>query len=317
MREDSRALLKLLLESGQSYDDIGEVLGVDREGVRERARDALAELGGERPDPELTDYLLGEASPVERADMARRLSADEREASRASELAAKLREIAPRASLPALPSAAAGPAGPRSAAREPEDADDTPSPGSRARLALALAAIAILLAGVVVAATGVLGDDEDAATPESEVSLEDLDAVTVELEPIGDAEASGEAVLGLATADQPFVDLSLEGLEPIEASDAYIVWLMVSEERGWPLGIVEPDEQGAQSERYPVPAFLLSTNIIKGLREIVVSRSPRQRAFEAADDAAKSGVPEVSFVGEPVLGGSVPSTGSIAPAGGG
>ena len=317
MKEDSRALLKLLLESGQSYDDIAEVLGVDREGVRERARDALAELGGERPDPELTDYLLGEASPVERADVARRLSADEREASRASELAAKLREAAPRASLPALPSAPADSPGPRTAPRESDDADDTRSPGSRARLVLALAAIAILLAGVVVAATGVLGDDDDAATPESEVSLEDLDAVSVDLEPIGDGEASGEAVLGLATADQPFVDLSLKGLEPIEASDAYIVWLMVSEERGWPLGLVEPDEQGTQSERYPVPAFLLSTNIIKGLREIVVSRSPRQGAFEAADDAAKSGVPEVNFVGEPVLGGSVPATGSIAPQGGG
>jgi hypothetical protein len=313
VKEDSRALLKLLLESGQSYDDIAGVLAVDREGVRERARDALAELGGERPDPELTDYLLGEATPVERADMARRLSADAREASRASELAEKLREIAPRASLPALPAAPADSPGARTA---PRDAEDTGSPGSRARLMLALAAIAILLAGVVVAATGVFGGDDDAA-PESEVSLEDLDAISVELEPIGDAEASGEATLGLATADQPFVDLALEGLEPIEASDAYIVWLMVSEERGWPLGLVEPDQQGTQSERYPVPAFLLSTNIIKGLREIVVSRSPRQGAFEAADEAAKSGVPEVNFVGEPVLGGSVPTTGSIAPQGGG
>jgi hypothetical protein len=317
VKEDSRALLKLLLESGQSYDDIAGVLAVDRERVRERARDALAELGGERPDPELTDYLLGEATPVERAEMARRLSADEREASRASGLAEKLREIAPRASLPALPAAPADSPGVRTAPRDPEDAEDTGSPGSRARLVLALAAIAILLAGVVVAATGVFGGDDDAAVPESEVSLEDLDAISVELDPIGDGEASGEAVLGLATADQPFVDLSLNGLEPIEASDAYIVWLMVSEERGWPLGLVEPDQEGTQSERYPVPAFLLSTNIIKGLREIVVSRSPRQEAFEAADEAAKSGVPEVNFVGEPVLSGSVPSTGSIAPQGGG
>jgi hypothetical protein len=100
VREESRALLRLLLESGQSYDDIAGVLGSDRAAVRERARDALAQLGGDRPGPELTDYLLGQASPVERADMARRLSADQAEAAWAAELAERLREVAPQAAIP-------------------------------------------------------------------------------------------------------------------------------------------------------------------------------------------------------------------------
>ena len=315
MKQDSRALLKLLLESGQSYEDIAGVLGGDRDSVRERARDALGELGAGRPAPELTDYLLGEASPVERADMARRLTADEREASQASQLTARLREIAPGAALPAVPSP---PAEARAARRpsQPDDAQEGASTGSRARLVLALAALAILAAGVIVAVTGGFGDD-DTGSPKSELSLEDFDAISVELTPTGDNEASGEAVLGLATADQPFVDLTLQGLEPIEASDAYILWLMVSEERGWPLGLVEPDAQGDQSERYPVPSFLLSTNIIKGLRTIAISRSSREAALGAADEAAKSGVPEVDFVGQPVLDGAVPASGGIAPRGGG
>jgi hypothetical protein len=318
VREDSRALLKLLLERGQSYDDIAAVLGGDRDAVRERARDALEELGGERPDPELADYLLGEASPVERADMARRLSADEREAALASELAEHLREIAPGATLPALP---APPGVPRAFDADPAvgaeitdaDAAERESRWSQGRVMLALAAIVVVAVGVIVVATGGFGDDDPPA-PER-ASVEELDAVPVDLEPTGGGDAGGEAVLGLATGDQPFVDLNLHDLEPIEPSDAYILWLMVSEDRGWPLGLIEPDQQGSQSDRYPVPSFLLQTNIVKGLRSIVVSRSPRKEALEAADDAAESGVPEVDFVGEVVLSGDVPTAGAPAPRG--
>jgi hypothetical protein len=199
----------------------------------------------------------------------------------------------------------------------PDGRNGAPTTASRTRLALALAAIVILAAGVILAVTGTLGGDEEEPPSPQAVSLEDVDAVRVELAPTGGGEASGEAVLGLATADQPFVDLTMQGLGEIEATDAYILWLMADDERGWPLGLVEPDPRGEQSERYPVPSFLLSTNVVKGLREIVVSRSPRQEAFEAAEKAAESSVPEVGFVGEAVASGEVPSTGSIAPNDGG
>ena len=310
MREDSRALLKLLLESGQGYDDIAALLGTDAGAVRERARDALGELGAERPSPELTDYLLGQASPVDRAAMARRLSDDPGDAKHAAVLAERLRQLAPRASLPSLPAA---PGASTTGAGAGDVSEPRETHGSRARLLLALAAIAILVAGVVLAVTGGFGGEDDSADSATGPSLEDADAVSVDLAPSADEDASGEAVLGLATTDQPFVDLTMKGLEEPEASDVYILWLMVSEERGWPLGIVEPDAQGNQSERYPVPSFLLQTNIIKGLRSITVSRSPRQGAFDAADDAVKSGVPEVDFVGDPVATGSVPNSGAIAP----
>ena len=38
------------------------MLGTDAGEVRERARAALGELGGSPPDPELTDYLLGQST---------------------------------------------------------------------------------------------------------------------------------------------------------------------------------------------------------------------------------------------------------------
>src|SRR5918992_4706549 len=102
---DQRAMLQLLLERGQSYDDLASLLGVSSEEVRRRARAALTELAGADPDREvgLTDYLLGEADPIGRADVVRHLQTDPDALRRAEELVAKLLVIAPEAQLPELP----------------------------------------------------------------------------------------------------------------------------------------------------------------------------------------------------------------------
>src|ERR671916_1661587 len=102
LKADQRAMLQLLLERGQSYDDIASVLGVSSDEVRERARAALRELGGADPDAEvgLTDYLLGQADPIGRADAVRHLQADPDALALAEELEAKLRLLAPDADLP-------------------------------------------------------------------------------------------------------------------------------------------------------------------------------------------------------------------------
>ncbi len=98
-------MLQLLLERGQSYEDIAGLLGGSRDDVRKRARSALEELGGSDPDREvgLTDYLLGQADPIGRADAVRHLQSDPEALALAEELTAKLRLLAPDADLPDLP----------------------------------------------------------------------------------------------------------------------------------------------------------------------------------------------------------------------
>ena len=94
-----------MLEREQSYGDIASLLGVSEDEVRARARAALTEVAGENPDREvaLTDYLLGQADPIGRADVARHLAADPDANALASKLEAKLRLLAPGARLPDLP----------------------------------------------------------------------------------------------------------------------------------------------------------------------------------------------------------------------
>src|SRR5918998_1289357 len=107
LKADQRAMLQLLLERGQSYDDLASVLGVSSDEVRERARDALQDLGGADPDAEvgLTDYLLGQADPIGRADAVRHIQSDPDTAALAARIAAQLQLIAPDADLPDLPRA--------------------------------------------------------------------------------------------------------------------------------------------------------------------------------------------------------------------
>jgi hypothetical protein len=102
---DQQAMLQLLLERGQSYTDLAELLGVEEAEVRARARAMLTELAGIDPDRNvgLTDYLLGQADPIGRADAVRHLKDDPDDLELATEIAQKIRLIAPAAELPRLP----------------------------------------------------------------------------------------------------------------------------------------------------------------------------------------------------------------------
>ena len=131
LSDEQRTLLQLLLEGGQSYDDIGSLLGVGADEVRSRARSALQEIGGADPDAEvgLSDYLLGQADPIGRADAVRHLQSDPEANALAQRLVQNLRLLAPRADLPEIPE----PRGGRRAATPPPPLAATqqaPPPGA-------------------------------------------------------------------------------------------------------------------------------------------------------------------------------------------
>lgn len=69
---DKRAILELVLQRGQSYEDIADMLGMPAARVREHARDALVSLAPRTADRvdsdwqgQLADYVLGQQSGPE------------------------------------------------------------------------------------------------------------------------------------------------------------------------------------------------------------------------------------------------------------
>src|SRR4051812_44804276 len=204
LSDDQRAMLQLLLERGQTYDDLASMLGVERADVRRRARAALTELAGEDPDESvaLTDYLLGEADPIARADAIRHLQSDPDALATADDLTTKLRLIAPDADLPELPQ---GKKAPRAAAPRSTESGG-PSRVSQlstrqSRIYVAIGASAVLLVVAVLAIAGVFSGDSgsDSSTSADATGAGNEGAIPFALKPQGGSDARGQAALGFAS----------------------------------------------------------------------------------------------------------------------
>jgi Sigma-70, region 4 len=134
---DQRAVLQLVLQRGRSYDDIAQLLSIDRAAVRERALSALDALGpGTRVPAEqravITDYLLGQLPTAVADDTYHRLADSPSERAWARVVASELGTLAsgPLPEIPVegaaadgAPEAAAESVAAASAAAEPPGAE--------------------------------------------------------------------------------------------------------------------------------------------------------------------------------------------------
>ena len=240
LTDEQRAMLQLLLEGGQSYEDIGSLLGIGPDEVRSRARSALREMGGADPDARvgLSDYILGQADPIGRADAVRELQADPEANALAQRLVAQLRLLAPKAQLPDLPEARGGrapapPPPPTPPAEQPGAVPPPPSagpapaspskgPGLASRAAgalsglgrasgkrrtqvsvLAAGALAVVIVAIVLISGSGDGDGSSDCVPLDTSAAQQAGIPTVALNPVGsaaegDCPPSGQMTLSAA-----------------------------------------------------------------------------------------------------------------------
>jgi hypothetical protein len=282
---DQRALLGLVLERDQSYADISELLAISEDEVRSRARAALAELGGEDPDRNvgLTDYLLGQADPIGRADAVRHLREDPVDRALAERVLTSLAELAPGAELPRLPGEARtaphlrarGLRRRHAAARALETGRPASAlSGRQARLLVGLASGAVILAVAIAAVAGAFSGGESspatASTPTDTSAAGTTTAPStaagsatggststltpVRLKPVGGNPGKGVATFGLANKDTPFLDVNTAGLTPAQNGEVYSVWLGLdpSKREGYPIAPLLQTHN-----RWPIPSVVL------------------------------------------------------------
>jgi hypothetical protein len=324
LTSDQQAMLQLVLERGQSYGDIAAVLGVGVDEVRTRARTALTDLGGGDPDAEvgLTDYLLGQADPIGRADAVRHLQGDPEARQLTERLIERLREVAPAAELPELPAprerravlgrrAAPG----AEAAREGDAAAPTRSrfrdtlSRRQQQVIVALGAVALLVLMGGLALAGAFGggeDSEPATETEATTAAEDDVLASVRLDPRGGGDGSGEASFGVATGDQPYVDVELDGLSAPQENQSYVVWLLLTENQGYPLSPLEVSSDGSFSDRFPIPQFAIP--IASRARFVDISLSENRSLLGNLERAVRDQKPVLGYQGESVLRGEIPAS---------
>lgn len=319
---DQRATLQLLLERGQSYADLAALLGQDEAEVRTRARAALTELVGTDPDRNvgLTDYLLGQADPIGRADASRQLRDNPSDRELATELGNRLRLMFPTAELPRLPGEPRSggllrrspPATPPAPGVESAPARRSPTGDlsqSQTRLIVICGSAALLLIVIVLAITGAFsgGDDESTAAGTSTTAAasgDDEQIQTVALQAIDGGDAEGTAVFGLATGDQAYIDLSIRGLDPAPQDRTYVVWLMLTDTQGYPLSPITVNQNGTYEDRFAIPAAVLP--VVARVRFVDVSIAPVKTIRQLVRDAIKNTALVLDEPGEKVLRGEIP-----------
>ncbi len=261
---DQRAVLELVLERGRSYDEIAQLLSIDRAGVRERALAALDALGPQTRVPAerrglITDYLLGALPDPVAEEVREHLveSASERAWARvvASELQQLAKEPLPEipAETRAAPSADMAAASAPAAAEEPQVAKPRrPRPeraSSRIGGAIVLVGGAIVVVAVVLilvlsgggskphrSAPGAAAQGTTGTTGATQV------VARINLKPPG----GGTQPLGLAEVlkvqGKIGIAIVAQGLAANSKSppNAYAVWLYNSPTDSHILGFVNP-----------------------------------------------------------------------------
>ncbi|MCB0875646.1 MAG: hypothetical protein KDB46_05550 [Solirubrobacterales bacterium] len=315
LQGDQRALLQLLVERGQSYEDIAGLLGGSAEEVRGRAREALAEIGGADPDREvgLTDFLLGQADPIGRADAIRHLQSDPEALELARTIQAGLAVIAPDAEQPSLPESR----GRRRKAALPETSEaagPSTAPGAdgggvarrRNALITGLIALGVILVVVVVAIAGGFSGGSDDGTTSTGTTTADSNITTVPLRAVGGSGVAGKVVFGLASEQQLYVDVDVQGLDPdLDSSRSYLMWLMVGDNAGYPIDRITADDNGSFSGRLSVPTPI-AVAVGNQAQSVRVSATPIKELQAEIAQATKQKVPILPFTGDELASGEIP-----------
>jgi hypothetical protein len=276
LTDDQRAMLRLLAQREEGYEDIAALKGLSVEQVRAEVKAALAQLAAE-----------GEAVAAPPPAPAEPPVAREPKAE------------APPAPPPARQSAAAKP---RSGAAR------TPLPAERRRL-LVFAGGALGIVAVVLIAIAVLGGDSgsDSAGSEgapTEVAAGENGKITqAVLKPADGGDASGRALFG-RLGKEVVLQVTAEGLEPLADGESYTVWLYRSPKLALRVGSAAVGDSGRLGARFPIPAELLAYVAGGAFDQIYVSRtSDAAYRREVAQAKREKTLPRYS--GKTVLGGEI------------
>lgn len=264
---DQRAVLQLVLQRGRSYDEIAEMLSIDRAGVRDRALKALDALGPQtRVAPEqralITDYLLGQLPEAVAEGVRERLAGSASERAWARVVASELQSLSDRP-LPEIPvgevvRAAEAPAAqqpgeaePAAAAKPPPDIPEPERPSSRVggAVLLGIGALVVIIVVVILIASG--GSKKKAThstaatTPTATTSTANTTSTPaqvtaqVNLMPPNGGKAAGIAEV-LKKDNANGIAIVAQGLTPNTKHDAYAVWLFKPPSQSKLLGYVNP-----------------------------------------------------------------------------
>ncbi len=292
LSDDQRAMLRLLAQREQGYDDLAALMGLSVDEVRARVKDALEQLEaeGEAPPPEPDPPAPERAGPAP---------------------AEPPKEPAP-ADSPPTPSE---PAAAKPARRPPPSRPNVSLPKSPgARAAIAAGALVVVALIVVLAIGGGGGGSSDttsssgegAATAEEAASTaasKSKEVTQAVLEPVGGGSAKGLAVFG-RVKNSLALQVEATGLAPTAKGQSYTVWLAQSPQKMLPLATTAVDKAGKIAAQVEVPTEVLAY-LAKGTFDQIAITLTSDSTLKASLAKATSEKKAPVYTGTEVLRGTV------------
>jgi hypothetical protein len=287
LSDDQRALLRLLAQREEGYEDIAALKGMSVADVRAEVRDALAELqaSADAPPPPPPPPPPVEESPAP--------------------------VPTPKAKVePGVPPPPVQPE-----ARAKARPTHPTLPAQRRRLVLltggALAIVAVVLGAIAIFSGG--SDSSSSPTTasgtEAAAAAENGKVTQAVLESANGSDASGSAVFGRVGKEEIVLQVTAENLEPTGRGESYTVWLYRTPKLSLRVGSVPVGEAGRLGARFAIPAELLAYVASGAFNQIYVSKTSNA-AYQREVAQAKRNKSLPRYTGETVLTGEI--TGPIA-----
>ncbi len=302
LSDDQRAMLRLLAQREEGYEDIAALKGMSVEEVRAEVKEALAQLAEDR------EAAVEPAPPVEPP-----ASREPAKAEEPPEPAKEEPRVEGPSPSPAKPSAPAKPA-----ARRPR-----PSVPPERRRLLLLTGGALGVVAVVLIAIAVFSDGSDSASstgPQTVALSESAPAKNAKvtkalLKPVNGGDAEGLVLFG-RLRKEVVLQIAAKGLEPAPRGKAYVLWL-ASPKQMVPLTPLAVDKSGVIAAQHPVPAQVivyLAKDVFNEIDISLLSVAAYKAAFSKANKEKK----QPAYTGADVLRGRItgPIVGAAIAAGG-
>lgn len=279
LTDDQKAMLKVLAQREEGYEEMASLMGIGVEELRARVKEALAEV--EEPEAEETPV----AAPPPQAEPPR--------------------PPEPAASGPAAPTPAqANPPPPAPVQRRARPAPLRSlweSKNHGALIGIGAGALALLALVVVLIVAG--GGSSSGPSGNSATSAEERALTQATLEPTGGGDASGRALFG-RYRKEVLLQVQAEGLEPSPAGQTYTIWLYRSPKLVLRLGAVRVGKSGKLAVQLPVPVQVLAYVASGAFDQVDVSLTSNA-AYRAELARAKAAQRLPKYTGESVLRGEI------------
>src|SRR5215216_2717689 len=298
---DQRAVVALVLQQRRSYDEIARLLGIPVAAVRTRAHAGLAALAADNGLPDevtgpLADYLLGQQGDRDSAATRRLLAESGPPRAWAADVAARLRDVAPR-ELPEIPPPTAEPDASKPAATRDSPPGPRPRPvgepgpdeprGELAPAASRLGGVLLIALSVAVVAVVLFLVLRDGDDPGGETAASGTPAPTaapakvadrIALRPAAGGKAKGTMTVYLQ-GDRLLFELVASDLPPSGTSSAYAIWLTGPGDKVRRLGFATVGANGRLGIQGPSDKDLGAfPQLYASYARVVVSRETSQDA---------------------------------------